>query len=79
MKTVKTVNTPSTDTPTEQGAGVYRMIRVDEGPKLILVDRGRILDEIRLNDFDTRIVKTHQGQILSCMMEATTYYRSKSK
>lgn len=59
------------------GPGVYRKIRVDEGPKLILVDRGRILDEIKLSDFDTRIVKTHHGQILSCMTESTTYYRQK--
>ena len=52
-------------------------IRVDDGPKIILVDRGQIIDEIRLGDFDTRVIKTHQGQIVSCMLEATTYYRKK--
>ncbi|MCX7570603.1 hypothetical protein OS242_11570 [Tumebacillus sp. DT12] len=56
---------------------VQQLVRVDDGPKLILVDRGRILDEIKLGDFDTRVIKTHQGQIISVMTEATTYYRNK--
>ena len=55
----------------------YQTIRIDDGPKLILVDKGRILEEIRLNDFDTRTIKTHQGEIVSCVMEATTYYRNR--
>jgi hypothetical protein len=56
----------------------HQTIRVDDGPKIILVDKGRIIDEIRLGDFDTRTIKTHQGQIMSCVMEAVTYYRGKS-
>jgi hypothetical protein len=56
----------------------HQTIRVDDGPKIILVDKGCIIDEIKLGDFDTRTIKTHQGQILSCVMEAVTYYRSKS-
>ncbi|ASS74458.1 hypothetical protein CIG75_05275 [Tumebacillus algifaecis] len=56
---------------------IYQSVRVDDGPKLVLVDRGRILDELKLGEFDTRTVKTHHGQILSCVMEATTYYREK--
>jgi len=55
----------------------YQTIRIDDGPKLILVDKGRILDEIPLGEFDTRIIKTHQGEIISCVMEAVTYYRNK--
>lgn len=66
MKTNSTINTT-----------VQQLVRVDDGPKLILVDRGRILDEIKLGDFDTRVIKTHQGQIISVMTEATTYYRNK--
>lgn len=60
-----------------QEKAVFQSVRVDDGPKLVLVDRGRIIDEIKLGEFDTRTVKTHHGQILSCVMEATTYYREK--
>jgi hypothetical protein len=56
---------------------VQQLVRVDDGPKMILIDRGKILDEIKLGEFDTRVVKTHQGQIVSCMTEATTYYRNR--
>ena len=55
----------------------YQSIRVDDGPKLILVDRGRVIDEIKLGKFDTRTIKTHQGHIQSVRLEETTYYTDK--
>ena len=56
---------------------VQQLVRVYDRPKLVLIDRGRILDEIKLGEYDTRVIKTHQGQIVSVMTEATTYYRNK--
>ena len=52
-------------------------ISLDGGPKIILIDKGRIIDEIPMSDFETRTIQTHQGEIISAMQETVTYYQAK--
>jgi len=74
---LKAPQTPQTSASSLKQPPTSQSIRLDDGPKLILIDKGRVIDEIKLNDYDTRTIKTHQGEIISCLMEATTYYRKK--
>lgn len=64
-------------TPASPASLKQQSISLDGGPKIILVDKGRIIDEIPMSDFETRTIKTHQGEIISAMQETVKYYRAK--